>query len=37
MSSIFTWSPRRALPPAPAPEGGPQAVRLPTAEALVPR
>ena len=37
MSSIFTWSPRRALPPAPASEGGPQAVPLPTAEALVPR
>jgi dolichol-phosphate mannosyltransferase len=37
MSSIFTWSPRRVAPPAPAPQGVPQAVPLPTAEALVPR
>jgi dolichol-phosphate mannosyltransferase len=37
MSSIFTWSPRRTLPPAPAFEGVPQAVPLPDAEALVPR
>src|SRR5207244_8432312 len=33
MSSVFTWSPRRAAAPAPAP----QAVPLPTAEALAPR
>jgi len=33
MSSIFTWSPRRAAPPAPAP----QPVPLATAKALAPR
>jgi len=37
MSSIFTWSPRRIAPPAPASEGGPRVVPLPSAEALVPR
>jgi len=36
MSSIFTWSPRRVAAP-PAPQDAPQAVPLPTAEALVPR
>ncbi len=33
MSAIFTWSPRRVAPPAPAPQAEP----LPSSEALVPR
>jgi dolichol-phosphate mannosyltransferase len=33
MSAIFTWSPRRAAPPAPAPQAEP----LPSPEALAPR
>jgi dolichol-phosphate mannosyltransferase len=37
MSSIFTWSPRRAAPPATASQGMQQAEPLPSAEALVPR
>ncbi len=37
MSSIFTWSPRRAAPPATASQGMKQAEPLPSAEALVPR
>ena len=37
MSSIFTWSPRRAAPPAPTPQDAPEPVPLPAAEALAPR
>ena len=36
MSSIFTWSPRRAAPP-PAPQDAPQSAAPPTPEVLAPR
>jgi len=37
MSSIFTWSPRRAVATAPAAQPAPQPAPLPPAEALLPR